>query len=207
MLNSAGVYPDILLDDSQEAQLKYLCGKRPRPKDIELALDMYCALIQHLNGVSQRCMRAFRAVTRSCQPNSTWADYMYSHAGRTDDIPARTCTVYFAAQKNGAHYRCSQSEDDNDDVISSVVATVYRGERAFGRIDHFIHCRYDSTEHELACMKWFGIGIRCEHTEMYEVRPDGSSCVSLPRLVPVNKLSAPLLHAWEGNVLWIPCCL
>ena len=105
---------------------------------------------------------------------------------------------------NGAHYRCSQAEDDNDDVISCVVE---REERAFGRIDHFIHYKYDSTDHELACMKWFGIGTRCEHTEMYEVRPDGPSCVSLPRLVPVNKLSAPLLHAWVGNVLWIPCCL
>ena len=68
-------------------------------------------------------MRPFRAVTRSCQPNRTWADYMYSHARRTDDIPARTCTVYFATQMNGAHYRCSQAEDGNDDVISSVVAS------------------------------------------------------------------------------------
>ena len=207
MLNAAGFYPDTLLHNDHEPQLNYLRAGRPRPNSVHLSLNTYGLVVQYLNKVSRRCMRTFRVACQSAASthNQTGIGLMHENADAMgSDVPSTYATEYYKAFCSGQRYRCARIEQEDDEVVSSVVAVSTIQGKLFGKIDHFLMVNYDNKTHELAFVNWIGYGQKVNQTEMYEVAQQTVRGVN--NIVSFQELSHPLLHAWEGTTLWIPCC-
>ena len=213
LLNAAGLYPDELLEAKRDQTTKFLCGQRPLPKRRELVRAEYAELLRTLNSLSKVCMRAYHQTCRAAsasgelRTNVSVSDWIFDNITKLHKLPSLTATVYFYAEVAGRRYRCAEIEGPDDEVISSVVglATPQNGDRlVFGRISHFLLVSYQDTQYELARINWIGYGARQEDTAMYKVSRQPVHGVNA--LVEVQHLTSPLLHAWEDDVLWVPCC-
>ena len=147
-------------------------------------------------------MCSFRAATKS---SSSAVEFMYIHTHTVNgDLPGTSAMEYYSPVSDGYSYRWARTEDDDDEVISSVVSLDVNSRKIFGRINYFVHCAYDNIDYELSYVDWLGYGQRYEHTEMFEVKPQ--TVPGMNNFAAVESLSPPLLHAWEGDTLWMPCC-
>jgi len=105
-------------------------------------------------------------------------------------------TKYSDQFKRKIEYRCEEGETKrNYTSRSSVVCMDLDSEILVGRIQYFNHIH----DTEMALVKWYGEIQKDSNTRLWKCLCEEpfKSCVN------IESLSRPLVHAWEGQVLWL----
>ncbi|OWF49211.1 hypothetical protein KP79_PYT24455 [Mizuhopecten yessoensis] len=123
-------------------------------------------------------------------------------------IPALTnqcITVFHYAKRHlggsEVQYRDSSVEDPNQREKACMVACDLPQGQFVGVVKYFFSCVMNTDTHELVFMEWIGKPEQCSDSKCFKVQ---RTLRPPPPLTWVSQLSAPLIYAWDKEVLWIP---
>lgn len=194
-------------ETESEKELLFLTGLKPKPQPVSLHDMEYFQLLQFiLEEHPSKLQQYDEAVTSYNMYKHTPAvncmQFIDQHAPQYG-LPNRKCVKYFAARRTihgrTVKYSCQDLEEThNRKTVSSVVAAKVNGCVLLGRVQHFLL----AGEEEIAVMSWLGVAIVMENDRMAQCAPFPTKTLPNP-MIAIDRISQPLLHAMESEILWI----